>query len=398
MIFLRSLFLFGSLFVLLSPSVFGSIPLKKEVLIAIGKDLKEAALPKNKHSVFDDDELAIVKVNQADLEKISHLAHERFNRCGGFIQLNDSEDAESFWSNRDLAFAAQKSRALDYSINQENQVKALLKEVKEPNIRQVISKLSSYRNRYYTSDTGVESQVWLHKHWQSLAKNRSDVRVYRWKHKNWPQDSIVMEIKGKSSDKIVVGGHGDSVAGWWSRERSRAPGADDNASGIATISEIIKVLIDSDYRPQNTLVFASYAAEEVGLLGSREMAETFKAQGENVLGVLQLDMTNYNGSDWDIVLISDHTNEAQNKFLGALMDEYLPELSWGYDRCGYACSDHASWTSQGYPASMPFEAKKGDSNRHIHSSRDTLSQSNDSALHAQKFARLGVAFVVELDN
>jgi leucyl aminopeptidase len=398
MTYLRSWLLFGSSIILFSSSALGAVPLKKEVLIAIGKDLKEVALPNNKQSVFDDDELAIVRVNESELERISHVAHEKFNRCGGFVKLNDTADAESFWSNRGLAFAAQKSRVLNYSINQEAQVTALLREVKEPSIRQVITKLSSYRNRYYTSDTGVESQVWLYNHWQKLAQNRSDVRVYKWKHDSWPQDTIVMEIAGKSSDKIVVGGHGDSVAGWWNRERSKAPGADDNASGIATISEIIKVLIDSNYQPQNTLVFASYAAEEVGLLGSREMAETFKSQGENVLGVLQLDMTNYNGSDWDIVLISDHTNEAQNKFLGALIDRYLPGLSWGYDRCGYACSDHASWTSQGYPASMPFEAKKGDSNRHIHSSRDTISQSNDRALHAQKFARLGVAFVVELDN
>lgn len=396
--FLRLMSQLGLFFVLLSHSVFANTSPEKQVFIAIGNDLRKAAFENHKQSIFDDEELSVISVKQEELERISHLAHDKFNRCGGFMLLNNQEDVEKFWSNRDLAFAAQKSRTLDYTITEEAKVTALLKEVKEQNIRQVISKLSSYKNRYYKSDTGVQSQEWLYQHWKGLTQNRTDINVYKWKHKNWPQDSIVMEIKGKSSDKIVVGGHGDSVAGWWSRERSRAPGADDNASGIATITEIIKVLVDSDYRPQNTLVFASYAAEEVGLLGSREMAETFKAQGENVLGVLQLDMTNFNGSEWDIVLISDHTNEAQNKFLGALMDRYLPELSWGYDRCGYACSDHASWTSQGYPSSMPFEAKKGDSNRHIHSSRDTLSQSDSNALHAQKFARLGVAFVVELDN
>lgn len=372
------------------------------VLIALGNDLKKAAFPEDliasESILYSNDNTSVMRIRKEDVERISHLAHEKFNRCGGFIVLPDRQAAEKLWTEQPLAIAAQKSRVVDYTINKESVVTGLLQEVEESNIRQVIQKLSSYKNRYYKSDSGVESQEWLAGHWKNLAKNRSDIKVYQWKHQGWPQDTVVMEIKGKSSDKIVIGGHGDSISGWWRRERSHAPGADDNASGIATITEIIKVLIDSSYQPQNTLVFASYAAEEVGLLGSREMAQSFKEQGENVLGVLQLDMTNFNGSEWDIVLISDHTNESQNKFLGALIDTYLPNLKWGYDKCGYACSDHASWTSQGYPASMPFEAKKGQSNGHIHTPRDTLSRSNNRALHAQKFARLGVAFVVELDN
>ena len=62
-----------------------------------------------------------------------------------------------------------------------------------------------------------------------------------------------------------------------------------------------------------------------------------EGEGADVVGVLQLDMTNYMGSkDFDVVLISDFTNRDQNKFLGKLLDEYLPTLKWGYDKCGYA--------------------------------------------------------------
>ena len=110
-------------------------------------------------------------------------------------------------------------------------------------------------------------------------------------------------------------------------------------------------------------------------------------------------MTNYKGSkDLDIVFMSDYTNDAQNEFLGSLVDKYLPDLTWGYSRCGYACSDHASWHNAGYPASMPFEAKKGNMNRHIHTSKDTLSRSEGHSRHAAKFARLGLSYVLELDE
>ena len=47
---------------------------------------------------------------------------------------------------------------------------------------------------------------------------------------------------------------------------------------------------------------------------------------------------------------------AQNQFVANLVGAYLPSYSIGYDACGYGCSDHASWTNQGYIASFPFEA------------------------------------------
>jgi leucyl aminopeptidase len=389
--------LVGSL--ILISSSFASTPKK---LITIGRDLKEAAFPQGKsnykHGIFEDDELSLIEVSESDFKRISHLAHEKFNRCGGFMVHENEDMAWKEVDNKRNRLSAQKSVMVDYGINQQATVTNLIKEVQETNIREVILKLSSFKNRYYKSESGSKSSIWLSDYWKSLVAHRSDITVNRWNHSSWPQDTIIVEIKGKTDDKIVIGGHADSIAGWWGRERARAPGADDNASGIATMTEILRVLVNSNYQPQNTIVFAAYAAEEVGLLGSKEVAKSFKDDGENVLGVLQLDMTNFNGSDLDIVLMSDYTNEAQNKFIGGLIDTYLPGLSWGYDKCGYACSDHASWNSQGYPASMPFEAKKGDSNRHIHSDKDTLSRSGDNADHAQKFAKMGVAFVLELDN
>ena len=91
------------------------------------------------------------------------------------------------------------------------------------------------------------------------------------------------------------------------------------------------------------------------------------------------------------------TNAPQNQFITDLIDAYLPpEVDWAYSECGYACSDHASWTLAGYPASMPFEAKLQDMNPHIHTPKDTIAKSDDSAEHAIKFAKLAAAFMGEL--
>ena len=110
-------------------------------------------------------------------------------------------------------------------------------------------------------------------------------------------------------------------------------------------------------------------------------------------------MTNHKGTeDLDIVFMTDFTNDAQTKFMGSLIDTYLTDVKWGYSKCGYGCSDHASWHNAGYPASMPFESTMGDINRSIHTANDTIEarESHGTADYAEKFARLGVSFIVEM--
>ena len=177
-----------------------------------------------------------------------------------------------------------------------------------------------------------------------------------------------------------------------------APGADDDASGVASLTEVIRVLLAGNYQPRRTIKFMAYAAEEVGLRGSADIAKRFKQQQAKVVGALQLDMTNYQGDAQDIFLFTDYTNAAQNTFLANLAKTYLPSLKVGYSQCGYACSDHASWNAQGYAASFPFESSFDNSNPYIHSRNDTLASSGNQAKHALKFSQLALAYAVELGS
>jgi leucyl aminopeptidase len=376
-----------------------SITASKNIYITIGAD----AITANKKTSSDfnvisiKDNIAIVEVDESKVEEISHLMHEEFHRCGGFIKHDSYEDAAAETASMGTRAIAKKFKFIDHSLTQKNLVTKALAEVREDTIADDIKHLSSYKNRHYKSKTGVASQKWLHEKWKKIANGRSDIDVSLYEHKSWDQPSVIMKIEGKSSEAIIIGGHGDSIAGWGSR--ATAPGADDNASGIATVTEVLRVLIESSYTPEKTIYFMSYAAEEVGLLGSKEIAKDFKSRGIDVVGVLQLDMTNFKGSeDLDIVMMTDFTNDDQNKFLGNILDSYLPEIKWGYDKCGYGCSDHASWHGEGFPASVPFESKKGDMNRNIHTRRDTIERSGGHARHAAKFAKLALAFVIELDR
>lgn len=357
-------------------------------------------LNKSVQTVFSGEGATVVNLTAAEIEQLSGLVHHKLHRCGGFIQHDSREEAiEALTSQGEIHFA-KRAVFSDYAIGQQAFAKPAVAQVQEKTLRDMIIKLTEFHTRHYKSDTGIKSSEFIRDTWAQLASHRNDVKVELFKHSKFPQASIIMTITGSESpdEIVIVGGHADSIAGMFGGAGSRAPGADDNASGIATITETIRVLMSAGFKPKRTVQFMGYAAEEVGLLGSKDIASQYKKNGQKVVGVMQLDMTLKKGTaDKDIVLMTDYTNTAQNEFLGRLIDEYV-KVPWGYSRCGYGCSDHASWTANGFPASIPFESTMEDINGHIHSSRDTLESAGGDAKHAAKFAKLATAYVVELAN
>jgi leucyl aminopeptidase len=374
----------------------------KKVFISIGTDalrFTENKFGSRVEEIQSQDGITVVKIDQDALPWLSMFMHKEFKRCGGFMLHDNETDANNLLNSQEEQWYAKNNSFAAYKIDQEDLVKPMVEQARPENIFATITSLSSFQNRYYKGEFGKKSAAWIKDTWTNLVKGRSDASVEFFPHSNWDQPSIILTIKGSSDETIIVGGHQDSINGYMGGGTVRAPGSDDNASGISTITEVIRVLVENSYKPQKTIKFMAYAAEEVGLLGSKEIAKSYKKNNVNVIGVMQLDMTNFKGSnEFDIVMMTDYTNEEQNKFVGALIDHYVPGLKWGFDQCGYGCSDHASWHTQGYPASMPFESTMGTMNHKIHTANDTLTVSNNNANHAVKFAKMAIAYVVELDR
>jgi leucyl aminopeptidase len=332
--------------------------------------------------------VAVMEIDAGDIHALSQQMHVRHGRCGGFM-VHDSLEA---------AHAALDVRmprgAIQYTIDNAASAELMLAEVDEANILSLIQDLSAMPSRYYTSSSGIAASTWLRDRWQSYAGGRDDVRVELFTHTDWPQKSVIATITGTTlpDEVIVIGGHLDSI----NQGGGAAPGADDDASGIATLSEAFRTMMATNFRPNRTVKFMAYAAEEVGLRGSSDIASTYEVDGVDVVGVLQLDMTNYKGSSGDIYLLDDYTSASQNTFVGNLIDTYLPEVTRGVTACGYACSDHASWYQSGFRATMPAESRMSDSNPEIHSEFDTLDMSDNNASHAVKFARLTAVYIAEI--
>lgn len=338
--------------------------------------------------------LYLLQLPLRDLDRVSVALHRRQRHCGGFMFHANEADARAALG---VAVPATGTRPT-YQVVNHALVSPLLAAMDEQQLAATISQLEGFVNRYYTSTHGTKASDWLLAHWRAIGAQHPGISVAQFQHAGYPQRSVIATLAGSdlADQVLVLGGHLDSISLGISRADASAPGADDDASGIAGLTEVLHVLAASNYRPRRTIKLIGYAAEEVGLRGSQDIARDFRNNGVDVAGVLQLDMTNYKGSAKDIYLIDDYTDSAQNVFLEKLVAAYLPGISVGRDRCGYACSDHASWHAQGYAVSMPFEAAMGQDNPHIHTKRDTYANSGKQAAHALKFARLAAAWAVEL--
>ncbi|MBT9491907.1 MAG: M20/M25/M40 family metallo-hydrolase [Paucibacter sp.] len=347
----------------------------------------------------ESEQVHLVEVDEAALLELSHGVHETLRRCGGYMfHASEAEGLQALRTQQTGRTALLALTRPSYVIDQQAQVSPLLAQMQASNIGQTILDLSANTNRYYTTSGGVAASNWLKNRWSSLAAGRADITVEQFNHPNWAQKSVIATFQGSdnAAQIVVLGAHLDSINSQGTSETTRAPGADDDASGVASLTEIIRTLASSGFKPRRTLKFMAYAAEEVGLRGSQEIARSFAAAGSNVVGVMQLDMTNYKGAANDIYIFTDYTDSAQNTFVTNLIKTYLPTLKIGSDRCGYACSDHASWSGQGFYATMPFESSFASSNPYIHGVNDSYANSGNQADHALKFARMALAYAVEL--
>jgi hypothetical protein len=91
--------------------------------------------------------------------------------------------------------------------------------------------------------------------------------------------NVVAIKKGVSSQEIIVGAHFDSAAG--------ALGADDNASGVAVMLEVAKLLqsVSTPY----TIRFIAFGAGESGLLGSYAyLNQMSQEEFENAIAMIDL--------------------------------------------------------------------------------------------------------------
>ncbi|KAJ3272308.1 Leucine aminopeptidase 1 [Terramyces sp. JEL0728] len=300
------------------------------------------------------------------------------------------------------------------ALSQQTLVNSLISQIQVDNVKAHVTKLSSFPERYYKSQNGVDAAAWLYNEVANLAKVVSPkvkLTVQYFKHTQWKQPSVIARLEPVTAtgpgDIVITGTHFDTASynkGGLGGDISRPnPAADDCASGSSVIAETLRILVNQNFVPKRPIEFHWYAAEEEGLLGSDEVANDYAKRQVPVFTYLNLDQSGYvkKGAVPGIGIITDYTTSAATKFLTQTVKTYTTVTRTGTFKCGYECTDNAAWYDAGYNSALAFEAPTNAEafpyNDQVNSDGsylDTLDKIDFN--HITEFVRNTLGFVVEL--
>jgi hypothetical protein len=200
--------------------------------------------------------------------------------------------------------------------------------------------------------------------------------------------NIIADKTGKTDPAriLILCGHYDSTS---NEPAALAPGADDDASGVAAVMEAARIF--RPYAFDFTVRFIAFSAEEWGLYGSRNYAAQARNRGDEIIGVINLDMIAYANlmpEDLELFVNNDSQWLAERfkiaaGFYSGLQANLIVDASMVY-------SDHAPFWDTGYPALLGIEDSPL-TNPYYHQTTDTAATLNLDFFTAAAKAALGTA-------
>jgi len=163
-------------------------------------------------------------------------------------------------------------------------------------------------------------------------------------------------VIGAHYDHLGLGGEG-SLAPWTSAIHN---GADDNASGTATLLEIARRLAASGQKPQRRIVFIAFTGEERGLWGSGHYVKNPRFSLENTIAMFNLDMVGRLQNE-KLIVYGTGTAKEFDPLVDSLGQKYGFKISKQPE--GYGPSDHSSFYGKKIPVLHLFTGTHPDYHR-----------------------------------
>lgn len=167
--------------------------------------------------------------------------------------------------------------------------------------------------------------------------------------------NIVASLPGEFSEWVVAGAHYDSRTVNVTSPTDLAPGADDNASGVAAMIELAAAIKNLTTIASRGVRICFFSGEEQGLFGSKALAEKWSNAGDNIVGMINADMLGYQATD-TVTLGFKDTNVTPElvELAKALTAMYVPSLPTA--DTASCCSDYLAFYQAGFPAIGYFES------------------------------------------
>jgi hypothetical protein len=287
----------------------------------------------------------------------------------------------------------------------------ILDSVSAARLEATVRTLVGFGTRHTLSDTlsptrGIgAARRWVHAQFEEISRACGGCLEVRYLSQVYqglsrvpgPTDVVnVIAIQRGTSDPgryVLLSGDIDSRVSDIMNATDSSPGANDNASGVAAVLEVARLLSRQQFG--GSIVYAALSGEENGLLGGRTLADSARALGWRLVGVINNDMIgNVEGSDGirDTVTVrvfsegtppteTDSARRARRatggevdgasrqlaRYIKATAERYLPALDvwliYRLDRYGRG-GHHRPFADLGYPAVRLMEAHENYTRQH----------------------------------
>lgn len=295
-----------------------------------------------------------------------------------------------------------------------------LDKVQSYNLEESVRDLSSFHTRHSESESIDEVAYWLAEKLQSncgtdvyiqnftyspdLTNSEDDDNNFSDIHRQKPffynLKNIACDKLGSTNNTIVVSAHYDSRTEDINDSEGRAPGADDNASGVSVLLEVARIL--SKLSLEHSISFVLFSGEEQGKWGSKYYADFIDKADIDLDLLINLDMVGFRPEGSSSILIEyDNGNVVQDN------DKYSQEIAKLFrDVASKYTSLNATLGKLGNADYLPFEAlgytviglhdDGVTKNPNYHKSSDT-SDTLDYEYSAS-IANLTIATILQLDT
>jgi hypothetical protein len=218
-----------------------------------------------------------------------------------------------------LSFGLPQSSFSQKTELKDPEITTMLNEVSAANLEALVRKMVSFHTRHTLSDTlsktkGIgAARTWIKSEFEKYSAESGGRLQVSYDTFTQPADgrrikeavvlkNVMAILPGTDpNDKrmLMVSGHYDSRVTDVMNVKDFAPGANDDASGVAAVMEMARVM--SKYKFSSTLVFVAFVGEEQGLYGAANLAKRAKEEGWNVHLLMNNDIVgNSYGMETDI--------------------------------------------------------------------------------------------------
>ena len=183
---------------------------------------------------------------------------------------------------------------------------------------------------------------------------------------------------------VVIGAHYDSISQDVEDGQALAPGANDNATGVAALIELARVLSTRNHRA--SIMFIAFSAEEVNRQGSRAFVENYLLPRDiDINMMINLDIlgspmdSRGNIDDLNIRIFSEGPDDSPSRAAARAIEliglNHIPDMGIDIQTTGDRegrYSDHLSFSEAGYPSIRLIQSLENQARQN--SSSDTIDQ------------------------